>query len=211
VKTFSQPTFPTGVTYTNRTYDGGTTNLSSSTPTANNPELYFGNLKLKGSGTMNITGPTGVGNYLTVYVNGDFDVQSSSTLNITGNVRFVVGTAGSGKDAEINGSTVNIASGGNLLIMAAEDFKAENNFQINTGSGSSAGNFLAMAQKDIKVENNGSMKGGLYAGDDVKVENSASVTGSMVAGDKAEREGGSSTVTFDNTAGQSVVNNIPVC
>ncbi|MBI5179337.1 MAG: hypothetical protein HZA04_08800 [Nitrospinae bacterium] len=212
-KTFSSmPSFPAGVSYPNRTYSGGTTSLTSSTPTVNNPELYYNDLKLEDHGTMNVTGPTGVGNYLTVYVKGDFKVRDSSTLNVTGNVRFVVGT--SRRDDEnviMQGATVNIATGGNLLLVASGRFKAENNFAVNSGAGSSASNLLIMTMGDIKFENNGTIKGGLYSLDDIKIDNSPTITGAMVAVDKIDKEHASSVINYDNTAGQSVVNNIKTC
>jgi hypothetical protein len=145
-----------------------------------------------------------------VYVKGDLRIDDSSTLNITGNVRFVVGTSRrDDENIKIDRSTVTIASGGNLLFLASGNFKATSSYHVN--SGGSASNLLIMTMGDIKLEDSGDLKGGLYALDDIKIQESATFTGAMAARDNIEREGSHSTVTYDPAAATGVIGNIKTC
>ncbi|MBI5179336.1 MAG: pilus assembly PilX N-terminal domain-containing protein [Nitrospinae bacterium] len=204
---FSIPTFPTA-TYNNQTF-GSTTSLSPNTPSADNPELYYADLQVNNNVSLTLNGPTGVGKYLTVYVKGDFDLKGNSTLNINGNVRFVVGVSGTTKDIKVNGATVNITNGA-LFMMASGEFKAENSFKVNSGAGSLSDNLLVMTQKEIKFENNGSAKGGFYSMDEVKIENNPTITGAMVGKSKVEAEN-NPTITWDSNAAKNVTGNIKTC
>jgi len=173
------------------------------TPDAITPNIYYtNNLTIANGGAdpdLTINGPTGVGQYLTFYINGDFTLSTNASMTINGNVRIVIYG-----DINLNNTTtINLPGGANLLMMG--DKKVTINTTTVTGS---AANCMIMARDDITIKPNGSFSGGLYTNKDVKIQSGATFTGAMVCIKDADNSG---TVTYSSTAGSSVMNNMSIC
>ncbi|MBI5179338.1 MAG: hypothetical protein HZA04_08805 [Nitrospinae bacterium] len=195
------PAFPQG-TYNNLKVTSATS-LTGTSPNANTPALYYKDITVTSGNILTLHGPTGVGHYLTLYLEGDLKVESKAAISITGNVRIVAQ-----KDVKFSDqSGATVASDATLLLMAGKDVSIKQNAGINSGGNSY--NMLILAKKDIKVDSGSTYRGGLFGNADVTVDRNATVAGAIVAGKDVSAAG--SEIQHNPEAGKSVLDSIPAC